>query len=313
MAKVLFGGQTVNDGFRNGFQVRAGFWLNDCHTCGIDLGMFFLGGLGDQTQVGNIPGTVVGRPFFNAMTGSPDVEIVSFPGIVSGQATASVTSTNFWGADAAFRKLICCDCHGRLDFLIGYRFLYYGDSVNVTENLQPIAAPFPPGSSIGVTDQFSTTNQFHGLLLGLAGEYRWNSWFIDGRGAISFGATVRQATIAGATSVQVPPAAPVVAPGGLLALSSNSGTFNTSAFAVVPEASTRIGYQATQNLRFYVGYSFLFWPKLYRAADQIDTVVNPGLLPPPVVPLTGPVRPLFQDRTSSLWVHAVSIGLELRY
>ena len=128
---------------------------------------------------------------------------------------------------------------------------------------------------------------------------------------MNFGGTFRRATVSGATTALVPPAPRVILPGGLLALSSNSGTFSGSDWVFVPEASVRVGYQVRENLRVYVGYSFLYWPAVYRAAEQIDPVVNPGLLPPPIVPLVGPVRPLFPDRQSSLWVQAVSVGLEL--
>ncbi len=267
--------------------------------------------------MGDTPGAVIGRPFFNAMTNSPDVELVSVPGMLSGRAAINAVSSDFWGADAAFRKMICCGggCNsgGRLDAVVGYRFLSYGDSVRVTEDLSPLVAPFPSGTRIGVSDAFTAQNQFHGVLFALAGEYHLNSWYVEGRGGVSFGGTFRRATVSGSTSIQVPPAPAVVAPGGLLALPSNSGSFSGSDWVFVPEASLRVGYQITQHLRVYAGYTFLYWPEIYRAANQIDPVVNPGLLPPPLTPLPGPVRPLFPDRQSSLWLHGVSIGLELQF
>jgi hypothetical protein len=314
---VLFGGGNLNDGYRNGFQVRGGFWLNECGTCGLEGGVLFLGSVAQRTTIGDTPGAVIGRPFIDATTNLPDEQLVSVPGLLSGRVTIDAVSSDFWGADAALRKLICCGgaCGhgGRLDAVVGYRFLYYGDSVRVSEDLSPLVAPFPPGTRIGVSDAFTAENQFHGALVALAGEYRCNAWSIQGRGGVSFGGTSRRATVSGTTSVQVPPAPAVVAPGGLLALSSNSGTFTGSDFVFVPEASVRIGYQVTEHVRVYAGYTFLYWPAVYRAADQIDPVVNPGLLPPPLAPLTGPVRPLFPDRQSSLWVQTVSLGLELRY
>lgn len=309
----LVSGDNINGGFRNGFQVRGGFWLDECGTCGIDMGMLYLGALASRSQVGDIPGFVVGRPFLNALTNAPDEQIVNIPGLVSGRVTVDAASSDFWGADLAFRKLICCTCNGRLDWLVGYRFLYYGDSVRVNEEVRPLPPLFPAGARISVSDSFTAQNQFHGALLALAGEYRLGSWYVQGRGGVSFGGTFRRATISGSTTVEVPPGPPVTVPGGLLALSSNSGTYSASDWVFMPEASVRVGYQVTSQLRIYAGYSFLYWPAVYRAADQIDPVVNPGLLPPPVVPLTGPVRPLFPDRQSSLWVHGASVGLELRY
>ena len=108
---------------------------------------------------------------------------------------------------------------------------------------------------VGVSDALTAENEFHGALFALAGEYRLNSWYVQGRGGVSFGGTFRRAAVSGSTSIQAPPAAPVAAPGGLLALASNSGTFSGSDWVFVPEASVRVGYRVTENLRVYAGYS----------------------------------------------------------
>jgi Putative beta barrel porin-7 (BBP7) len=310
---VLFPDGSLNEDGRSGFQLRGGLWLDDFAAFGIEAGALYLGKSEDRARVGDTPGQAIGRPFFNALLGAPDIELVSVPGALSGQAVAVAAASEFCGADLAFRKVLCSDCRGRLDCLIGYRFLSYDDSIRVTEDLHPNVSPFPPGSQIGVADGFTATNRFHGLLLGLAGEYRIDGWFVEGRAGVSMGRTYRTATVAGATSLDIPPAAPVVLPGGFLALSTNSSNFSTSDWTVVSEAMVRVGYQVTDRLRAYVGYSALYWPNVYRAAGQIDSVVNPGLLPPPIVPPGGPVHPLFPDRKSALWVHAALVGLEWRY
>jgi hypothetical protein len=310
---VLFPDGSLNGDGRGGFQLRGGLWLDGCGSCGIEAGALFLCESTDHARVGDAPGTVVGRPFFNALLGAPDVELVSVPGILFGRAAVEAESSQLCGADVAFRKALCCDCRGRLDGLVGYRFLSYDDAVRVTEDLHPTVAPFPPGSRIGVADGFAATNRFHGLLVGLAGEYRLDGWFVEGRLTASVGRTYRKATVAGQTSFDIPPESPVVLPGGLLAVSSNSGRFSTTDWAVVPEAAVRIGYQVNDHLRAYAGYSVLYWPNVYRAADQIDPAVNPGFLPPPVVPAVGPARPQFPGHTSGLWGQFLSVGVEVRY
>ena len=107
------------------------------------------------------------------------------PGILSGRAVVEAESSQLCGADVAFRKAICCDGRGRLDALVGYRFLSFDDAVRVFEDLHPTVAPFPPDSRIGVADGFAATNRFHGLLLGLGGEYPLDGWFVAGRLAAS--------------------------------------------------------------------------------------------------------------------------------
>jgi len=41
--------------------------------------------------------------------------------------------------------LICCDDCGRLDCVVGYRFLSFDDEVRIYEDFRPTVAPFPPG------------------------------------------------------------------------------------------------------------------------------------------------------------------------
>jgi hypothetical protein len=236
---------------------------------------------------------------------------VSVPGVLSGGSAAFATSS-FCAADVALRKALCRDDRGRLDFLVGYRFLSFDDSVRVVEDLSPLVAPFPAGSRLGVADEFTARNRFHGLLLGLVGEYRLDPWFVEARIGASFGWTYRKATVAGQTSFDIPPDPPTALPGGLLALSSNSGTHSTGEFTIVPEGAVRVGCQVTDCVRVFAGYTVLCWPNVYRAAHQIDPVVNTDLLPPALL-TTGPVRPVFPDRTSTLWVQCLSVGVEFRF
>jgi hypothetical protein len=129
---------------------------------------------------------------------------------------------------------------------------------------------------------------------------------------VSTGRTFRKATIAGQTQFDIPPEAPFALPGGLLALSSNSGIHSSDSWTVVPEATVRVGYQVNDRLRVYAGYSALYWPGVYRAAGQIDPAINPDLLPP-VISTAGPARPQFPNRTSGLWGQFLSVGAELHF
>ena len=48
---------------------------------------------------------------------------------------------------------------------------------------------------------------------------------------------------------------------------------------MVPEVGINLGFQLTNNLKIYGGYSFLYWTNIVRPGDQIDTTVNPNLVP----------------------------------
>ena len=59
------------------------------------------------------------------------------------------------------------------------------------------------------------------------------------------------------------------------------------------------------------GYSFLYWSRVERAGDQIDTTVNPTQIPPGA--LAGEARPAFPFNTTDFWAQGVRFGLEYNY
>src|SRR5207247_904378 len=97
----------------------------------------------------------------------------------------------------------------------------------------------------------------------------------------------------GTSTFIMPGQASVVQPGGFLVLPTNSGRRTSDEFTVVPEVSVGLGYQITQRLRGTIGYTFIYWPNVYRAGDQIDTRVNISQLPFATGPgtLVGAPRP----------------------
>jgi hypothetical protein len=310
---VLFGGSPVNGDLTVGGRVTAGLWLDCDRTFGIE-GSFFQ--LGSQAQgFSGGPPTSLGRPFLDAVTGRPNAELVSSPGFLDGNVHASASSGSLIGAEALGRANLCCGCGYRLDALAGYRFLTLSDRVGINENLTStdlaqIVAPL--GTNIILTDSFHTSNQFHGGDVGLAGEFCWNAWTLGGTARIALGSTHERADVNGATTVTVPGFPPVMNSGGLLALSSNSGTHARDIFAVVPEVRVQLAYQVGPHLNIHVGYSFLYWSQVIRAGDQIDLVVNPALLPPPLGGAS-PLRPAFTFQGSGFWEQGIDLGVEFRF
>jgi hypothetical protein len=310
---VLFGGSPVNGDLRVGGRVTAGFWLDCDQTCGIQ-GYFFQLGTQAQGFNGGSPG-LLGRPFVNTVTGLPDAELISSPGFLNGNVQANASSGSLIGAGVLGRCNLCCGCRYRLDALAGYRYLSWSDRVGITENLtstDPAQTVVPLGTNIVVADRFQTINHFNGADFGLAGEIRWSSWALIGTARIAFGATHEQVDINGFTTVTVPGFPPVTSPGGLLALSSNSGVHTRDMFAVVPEVGLQLAYQVGPHLRVHAGYNFLYWSQLARAGDQIDLVVNPALLPPHT-PGALPARPAFMFNGTSIWAQGINLGLEFRF
>jgi hypothetical protein len=311
---TLFGDSKVNDDWRSGGRVWAGFWLDDEQRWGVEANFFKLEDAAERFDASSNGNPILARPFFNALTNRPDAELIAFPGAATGQFSAAETST-LLGAGVWLRRNVCCgDCY-RLDALVGYRYLRLRDRLGIGENLvstDATSTTVPVGTRLAVADQFDTANDFHGVDLGLTGEIRRGHWVLEGLAKVALGTTGSELNVNGFTTVGVPGFAPVTQSGGLLALSSNSGRFSANRFGVVPEVGVKVGYQVTPHLRASVGYDFLFWNDVIRAGSQIDTVVNPNLLPPAMP--GGPSRPAprFGD-TVDLWVHGVSFGLEFRF
>lgn len=311
---VVFGGNRVNNDVRSGFRLRGGAWLDDCQTIGIEGSYFFLSQGDDSFSAFNPGSPASARPFFNANTNQQDSQLISFPNTLAG-AIAIDTETCLYGFDANLRKNLCCACDHRTDLVIGYRYLNLRDDVNISEDLtvtgtDPVR-PVAVGTRFQVFDSFSSRNEFNGGQIGLAGEYRRDSWYVGWRGLIAFGATQKDVTISGGTTITPPGGAPVSAPGGLLALPTNIGNYSATDFAVVPELGLNLGYSVSENLRVFVGYTFLYWSNVSRAGDQIDVVVNPTQIAPGL--LFGAPRPAFTFNDTDFWTQGVSFGVELRY
>ena len=96
--------------------------------------------------------------------------------------------------------------------------------------------------------------------------------------------------------------------GGLLALPTNIGQYETDSFATVPQVQVNFGYDWKPWLRGTVGYRFLYWSQVARAGEQIDTDINLSQLDPDG--LVGEPRPEFEFVLSDFWAHGLNVGLE---
>jgi hypothetical protein len=306
---VLFGGPT-GDPWRSGGRIRAGYWFDPARKSGVEAHVFALenSSVGFFASSNGVP--LLARPFFNADLGAQDAALVASPLLGPGQINIVETS-KLLGAGAAYRQELCANCFGGpVTGIIGYRYLRLRDELGIA-TVQTITGGPAAGATIAINDQFDTTNQFHGLDLGLAGTVMRGAWTLDWRASVAVGATVTDLTIGGSTVTTVSGISTTV-PGGLLALSSNSGSFSDSRLSVVPEFNARLGYRFSPQWRAYAGYNVLYWPGVVRPGGAIDTTINPALLPPGG-PLTGPVRPLPRFETTDFWAHGASFGVAYNF
>jgi hypothetical protein len=105
----------------------------------------------------------------------------------------------------------------------------------------------------------------------------------------------------------------MVQEGGLYALASNIGSHHTHDWTVLPELGANLAWQATPNVRLTVGYSVLWLDRIARAADQVDTTLNPALLPPATRAATTTDHPMFVLIRNDMWLQTINVGVELSY
>ncbi|HEY7315033.1 MAG TPA: BBP7 family outer membrane beta-barrel protein [Gemmataceae bacterium] len=311
--QVLFGNGNLNTNPYSGLRLRAGWWLDNCHSWGIDLGGFFLGGNANRFSASSFGNPFLSRPFFNPLTGTEDIEAVATPNGLTGTFSA-VNTFVLYGAEANLRRNLLCGCNWYIDGFIGWRLLGLNETLKVQENLAVAASTnpaLPAGSTFIVTDKFGTTNLFNGGQIGAIAEYRLGRWFVDLRTSVGVGGTMQHVTIDGSTVSQVPGSGPTVSQGGLLAQSSNIGSYTRGITSFIEEVGLNVGYQFTNHIRGFVGYNFLYWNNVVRPGNQIDQTVNPNLIPPSVP--GGPARPAFDFRSSDFWAQGVTFGLDIRW
>jgi hypothetical protein len=305
--RVLFGGGDIDRNFRSGFRFDAGMWLHESQCLGFQVGGLFLPRLGNGLATAAAP---LVRPFLNLDTGLSDAEFVAIPGVTIGGL--KIDSDNWlWGGDVNVVSRIHCGPNHRVVALLGFRYLGMEDSLTITESPLTLVqvGDTPPGTSFLIQDSFETRNHFYGGQLGLQAEMRFGKFVIDMRGKCALGSTVQTVNINGTTRINGGP--PLT--GGLLAQASNIGTRTQSKFSVVPEGAVNLGYQVTDSLQVYVGYTFLYWSNVARSGDQIDPRVNGARLPSrgQVYPRNSP--PLAQFRTTDFWAQGINFGMQLSF
>jgi hypothetical protein len=308
---VLFGDSTTNDKWRSGLRALQGYWFDSQHKTGIE-GSFF--GL-EQASAGfsaSSTGTpILARPFFDASLNQQSATLIAFPGALAGSVNINETS-RLYGAGVLYRQEIGSWGAERFSVLAGYRYLHASDDLGISSlsTVTTINGPIPAGTIFGVNDSFKAISNFHGVDLGIIGEFTQGPWLLEWRAQVAVGANFNEAQINGSTTIQIGSGA-TTSPGGLLALSSNIGNFSQTRFAVVPELSLKAGYQFAPGWRVIGGYDLLYWTGVQRAGNLIDSTINTALVPPATG--GGPQRPQVQFNSSPLLAQGFSAGVRYEF
>lgn len=324
LATTLYGGNdNILDDRLSGTRVRFGWWFANRPNFGVEGEYVGFGTKTENFDAQSNGDPILARPFYNAVTGLNDAELVAFPNLLSGRVRTEAT-TKLDGAAVRFRRIMCCssgcgfspiNCgpvpsQSRIDATIGWRYFQLKETLGVREDLTSLDQN-NQGSFI-LNDNFRTLNQFNGAEIGFQWLGRRGYWSLDMLMRMGIGNTHQQVTIAGTTQ-STQNGVTTNANGGLLAQRTNIGTYSRDQFGIVPELGATLGYQVTQRLRLTAGYSFIYWSNVVRPGDQIDTTVNPNLLPPENPTQTAFLNPRFSFRETDYWIQGLSLGGDYRW
>jgi hypothetical protein len=310
---VLFGGPAFEDKAFLGGRFTLGAWFNYPQSAGLEGSYFFLGEREVDFAAASDGSVVLARPFSSAADGAPAASLIGFPGLFSGNVRV-VADTSFQGADGNILCNLHCGCRGRADWLLGVRYL------ELWENLEVAEAVTVDGTGgvlanhqLFTSDLFNARNRFYGAQIGLKGEWHRDRWFAAGSFKLALGVSNERVDVSGTTRVVPPAEAAFVVPGGLLALGTNSGRHQRDEFAVVPELVLNVGYHVTDHFRLFVGYTFIYWSDVLRAAEQVNLSINPALLPLGPGGAGVPAQPAFRFRETGFWAQGLNAGFEIKF
>ena len=304
---VLFGDEGLNEMRSNESRFGLDYWLTRDHAAGLEFQYFVLGQNTQSFQADDNSFPVLARPIFNTETQSMDSALIAYPG-QTGNVNVVATS-DLQGAEALLRKTWYCRPCARLDFLVGYRYVRLADDLRMDEFetfIDP-AGTVPVGSTLALTDRFSTINEFQGADFGVASDWHYGRFDWGVLLKIGLGNTNSRVSISGNTVATEPTLAPVTTQGGLLAQASNIGQFEQNQFTMLPELGVNLGFDLTRRLRLTGGYSLLYWGGVAQSGDQIDLNVAPAQFPPSQNATAGRF-PQFRFAATDYWAQGLSLG-----
>lgn len=315
--QTLFGGE-INDGGTSGLRLRGGFWVTPQASFAIEGEAFGLAEQDDGFSRSGSGATILGRPFFDTNTDRETAQLTSFPGLVEGNLRIA-SSSKLKSYLINGRASLCSSCNSgvcgcgnrdRVDWIIGYRRIELDDRLSFTENLNSLVTNAP--GTIGLSESFRTSNDFNGLQLGIVHHANFKRAWLESLLRVAVGNNSQSVRIAGNSSITELGVTENFN-GGLLAQRSNIGTYERDQFMLVPELGFTLGIRVTDWLDATVGYTVLYYPNVVRAGDQIDTDLNPNLIPEEVAPFSGALRPRFRFTESDYFAHGLSLGGEIRF
>lgn len=313
---LLYGGNSVSDGMREGSRFNVGYWIDAQHRFALTAGFFFLTDKQSAFGASSSGNPILARPFLDASTGGQAALLVAYPGVVTGAIDVTTSSRDILGFDVGGEQVLYGPRDVRYVALFGWRYFQTDESLEVDQNVTATGATNPYGVAAGtnvvIADLFKTRNDFNGGNFGLKMEWTRENFEFSLITKLAVGYMHETADLLGVTQTTAPGGTPVVATSGLLVLPTNVGHYTQDEVALIPEFGLNLTYNVNDSWRVFGGYTFLYVSRLLRAPDQVDYSVNSTQLPPTSA-LSGAARPAFTFNETDLWMQGINLGVEFRY
>ena len=309
-ATSLFGGDDLHDEGQSGGRFSLGLWLNAQRSSGLEFSFVYL-----SEDLISFAGSgsdmlILARPFFNVQRGAEDSRLIAFDGLVDGDLSIA-SETDFQAYEIQLRRTASKSFGARSDWLFGFRRARLDDTLRINEQTVSLSGP-TLDTNFNLFDQFATSNEFQGGQIGI--EYSGpaiNCGSLGLLAKVAIGYTNSQVIISGETTTTNDAGDSTTAAGGLLTQASNIGSFDDDEFGTLSEFGISMRRRFECGLSFNVGYTFLHWSDVARAAEQVDSRVNPTQIPPGS--LTGEALPAMSFSRSDFWAQGINLGLEYRF
>jgi hypothetical protein len=304
--QVLIGGSTGTD-IWSGARFTLGWWTDPCHDVDFEVTGTFLGSKNTNLSASSDGTTLLARPFYNAYSYAQDSLILADSDLGrSGSMNVQITN-EFSSLEALFRRVMFRQSNRQIDFIVGYRYAKFLDSVEVHSSMTSTTL----GSTVDVSDVFRGENEFHSGEFGFSAKAKYERWSFEFLSKVALGGTQSKLKVHGSETITT--GSDVTNYNyGMLALSTNSGTTKKTAFSVVPEIGMTVGCDLTRRLKASAGYSLIYWSNVVRGADQIDTNLNETYFPGSDT-TSGYPAPQSKFVTSDYWVQGLNFSLEYQF
>lgn len=309
--RIVYGNdriETRHDDRFIGTRFALEYWVNPEHTLAVEGRCIFLERDSTWFRATSDGSVLLARPYYNAIDGSPQSEIIAGPGprgLLSGGFNG-YSRIEFFSQEVNVIRPLWDTPTARLDLLAGARFLQMRDRTDLTT-----ASKLLPDAAIvfGQADHFRAHDLFTGGQLGLRGEVSSGRWFLGSRAEVALGGNNQKVRAFG-DRVYHTPLERTTSYQGFSVQPSNAGTHTRTSFNSIYELNVNAGVRLWGQTRWFVGYTLFVWDAPIRAGDQIDLALNPTQF---TGPLVGPARPHVPFKEDVLVIQGVNFGLEFRW